>query len=89
MICIYRTADGVAVSFGTVVADPLPDGLASVDVGDIEGKRWDPATLTMVDVPAEPAPQTLAEIAAEYTAPITADDLVDILARYAATTGGA
>lgn len=93
MFCIYRISDGQAVSFGTVVADPLPDGLAAIDVGDITGKRWDPQALAMVDVPVPEPQPTAAEILAEAASlpsPVTPADLVDILARAAeALNGGA
>lgn len=93
MFCIYRISDGEAVSFGSVVADPLPDGLAAVDVGDITGKRWDPQTLAMVDVSAPEPQPTAADILAEAASlpsPVTPADLADILARAAeALNGGA
>lgn len=91
MFCVYRISDGEAVSFGSVVADPLPDGLAAVDVGDPTGKRWDPQTLTMVDVPAPEPQPTAADILAEAAAlpaPVTPADLADILARAAAALDG-
>lgn len=91
MFCIYRISDGQAVSFGTVVADPLPDGLAAVDVGDITGKRWDPQALAMVDVPAPEPQPTAADILAEAAtlpSPVTPADLADILARAAAAIEG-
>lgn len=87
MFCVYRISDGQALSFGSVVADPLPDGLAAVDVGDPTGKRWDPQALAMVDVPA-PAPQpTAADILAEVAdlpTPVTPADIADVIARAAA-----
>lgn len=67
MICVYRTADGVAVSFGTVVANPLPAGLTALEVGDITGKVWNPATLTMVPAPPPPPDPRIAAIAAAVT----------------------
>ena len=67
MICVYRTADGSAVSFGTVVANPLPAGMASKDVGDITGKVWDPATLAMVPAPPPPPDPRTEAIAAATT----------------------
>lgn len=91
MFCVYRLSDGEAVSFGSVVADPLPDGLAVVDVGDITGKRWDPQTLTMVDAPDPDPEPTAADILAEAAAlpaPVTPADLADILARAAAALNG-
>lgn len=53
---IYRTSDGVLISTGTVIADPLPDGLASVELGeafDQSGKIWNPTTYTFAPVQAE------------------------------------
>ena len=51
---------GVPVSIGTVVADPLPDGLTAVELSDVDAERlssgtgrWDTATLSVVNVPAE------------------------------------
>lgn len=97
MFCIYRISDGQAVSFGSVVADPLPDGLAAVDVGDITGKRWDPQTLAMVDAPPEPETRTpeqqLADVkavlaeAATIDAPVLAEAVIDLLARAADAIG--
>lgn len=67
MMCVYRTADGSPVSFGTVVANPLPAGMASKEVGDITGKVWDPATLTMIPAPPPPPDPRAAAIAAAFT----------------------
>ena len=51
-------ADGTLVSVGTVLADPMPDGLAVVQLDDVnatkllrEGWRWDPATLGVTIAP--------------------------------------
>ena len=44
-------ASGNAVSFGTVVADPLPDGLTAVEIEgqpDKGVRKWDAQTRTMV-----------------------------------------
>lgn len=71
MFCVYRTVDGSAVSFGTVLANPLPAGMAAVAVGDITGKVWNPATLTMV--PAPPAPPDPYKTA--VAAAVTVEDL--------------
>lgn len=53
---IYRQADGEAVSYGQIVADPLPAGLVDEPVTDVIGegliagtKTWDPVTRTVVD----------------------------------------
>lgn len=49
---VYRLSDGALVSVGTVVADPLPDGLAAVPVDGPPGERtWDGATLAFKAVP--------------------------------------
>lgn len=58
MKILYRISDGAAVSMGTVVADPLPEGLAvyTCTQSEIDGlrsgaKRWDPTSRTVVDTP--------------------------------------
>lgn len=49
---IYRTATGDLVSVGTVVSEKLPDGLASIDVGDTRPSGdWNPQTLAF-EIPA-------------------------------------
>lgn len=62
MNLVYDIATGNAVSIGTVVADPLPTGLGVVNLtrSEFDGLRagtlaWDPATLTLVAVPPDPA----------------------------------
>ena len=54
---LYRDSNGEAVSIGSVVANPLPNGILSKQITDEEGtgitngtKRWDSGTLTVVDV---------------------------------------
>lgn len=43
---IYATATGELVSIGTVVADPLPAGMAAKALaGDPAGKQWNSTTL--------------------------------------------
>lgn len=75
-------ADGQPVSVGTVIADPLPDGLTAVALSDDdadkltrEGWRWNPSTLA-VDIPGpdpEPDPiEVLQAQVAELTAVIEA-----------------
>lgn len=47
---IYNTATGALVSSGTVIANPLPDGLASVECGQSQpAGEWDAATLTFLE----------------------------------------
>lgn len=48
-------AQGEAVSFGTVLADPLPAGLEAVAIDHQPGEdeRWDPDTRTVVAVSDE------------------------------------
>lgn len=52
---VYETGTGRLRSTGTVVADPLPDGLAVKEFAErIEGMGWNPETLEF-DIPI-PAP---------------------------------
>jgi len=46
-------ADGEAVSFGTDLADPMPDGLEAIEIDHQPGpdELWDPATRTVVPRP--------------------------------------
>lgn len=67
MVCVYRVSNGSAVSFGTVAANPLPAGMAAVFVGDITGKVWDPATLSMVPAPPPPPDPYKTAVAAAVT----------------------
>lgn len=55
--CVYWTATGEADSFGSTIADPLPEGLAAILLTEdatamvaTGAGRWDPATLTVVPV---------------------------------------
>lgn len=50
---VYETATGRLVSQGTVLADPLPRGLTSVDVGTKpdDSLMWDEASRSMVPRP--------------------------------------
>lgn len=59
MIAVFKTASGALVSVGTVVADPLPAGLSSLDLGsDVRLQTgygyWDPVTRTVKDVVPSP-----------------------------------
>ena len=54
---VYETATGKLVSIGTVVADPLPPGIASKQLSqkpDLEQVDWDAATLDFVAIPPPP-----------------------------------
>lgn len=51
-IAVYDITTGTLRSTGTVIADPLPDGLASVPCGAVQPSgQWNPSTLVF-DVPA-------------------------------------
>jgi hypothetical protein len=50
---VYRESDGEAVSIGTVLADPLPEGMAAKAFGSERPEgRWNPATLDFDPLPA-------------------------------------
>ncbi len=53
---VYQESDGELVSLGTVLAGPLPAGLAKspFDGPLVKGQRWNPATLTFERAPADP-----------------------------------
>lgn len=58
MFVVYEIATGQARSFGSVLADPLPDGLAAKQLTKEEAEglaigalMFDPATLSMIPVP--------------------------------------
>lgn len=60
MYVLYRESDGTAVSSGSVLASPLPDGVKAVEVVDADAdglrigrKTWDAATRAVVDAPPE------------------------------------
>ena len=53
--CVYVIATGEADSFGSTIADPLPDGLAAILLSEQDTAMiadgtgiWDPATLTVI-----------------------------------------
>jgi len=49
---VYRVSDGALVSIGTVVADQLPEGLASKQIGETRPiGDWDRATAAFVGRP--------------------------------------
>jgi hypothetical protein len=61
--------DGALVSVGTVLADPLPDGLAAVKVdGPGDGRPWDPQAQAWGDAPAPPEPPAPDPVAAAFAA---------------------
>ena len=58
MYAVYNAFGGSLVSTGTVVADPLPDGLEAIALSDADGEmlrtgagRWDDATRSVVPLP--------------------------------------
>jgi hypothetical protein len=61
--------DGALVSVGTVLADPLPDGLTAVEVaGPGDGRPWDPQAQAWGDAPAPPAPPAPDPVQAAFAA---------------------
>jgi hypothetical protein len=62
---LYNSATGQSVSIGTVIADPLPEGITALPLTDEQGEglqngslKWDEDTRTLV---ATPAPTVTAE----------------------------
>jgi hypothetical protein len=62
---LYNTTTGQSVSIGTVIADPLPEGITALPLTDAEGEGmqngtliWDAATRTLI---AAPPPVVTAE----------------------------
>jgi hypothetical protein len=62
---LYNTTTGQSVSIGTVIADPLPDGITALPLTDEQGEGlqngsliWDEATRTLI---ATPPPAVTAE----------------------------
>ena len=53
---VVERATGILVSVGTVLADPMPDHLEALPLGESKfdslTHRWDPATRTIVTKPA-------------------------------------
>lgn len=74
--------NGTPVSIGSVVADPLPQGLTAVALSDTDAARlltggwqWNPSTLAVDIEPPEPEPDpidTLTAQVAELTAALEA-----------------
>lgn len=59
---VYQTANRALVSVGSVVADPLPAGLAALALSVTDGqglrdgtKTWDAVTLACVAIPIDPS----------------------------------
>lgn len=53
MFLVYDAVTGALVSSGTVLADPLPEGLQFVEVADVDfaTQQWDAETRTLVARP--------------------------------------
>jgi hypothetical protein len=63
---LYNTTTGESVSIGTVIADPLPEGITALPLTDEQGEglqngslQWDAATRTLIPTP--PPTQTAEE----------------------------
>jgi hypothetical protein len=55
---LYNTTTGQSVSIGTVIADPLPEGITALPLTDAEGEgmqngslKWDAASRTLIATP--------------------------------------
>jgi hypothetical protein len=62
---LYNSATGASVSIGTVIADPLPEGITALPLSDEQGAglqngslKWDEHTRTLI---ATPPPAVTAE----------------------------
>ena len=62
---LYNTTTGASVSIGTVIADPLPEGITALPLTDEQGEglqngtlKWDEATRALI---ATPPPAKTAE----------------------------
>jgi len=71
---LYNTTTGESVSIGTVIADPLPEGLTALPLTDEQGEGlqngsliWDAATRTLIPTP--PPAVTAEEAVAAYFSP--------------------
>ncbi len=61
--------DGKPVSVGTVLADPMPNGLVAVEVdGPAEGRPWDPDARTWGPKPQPPVVEPAKDIDREKAA---------------------
>jgi hypothetical protein len=63
---LYNTTTGESVSIGTVIADPLPEGITALPLTDEQGEglqngslQWDAATRSLIPTP--PPTQTAEE----------------------------
>ena len=61
---VYRSSDGVLVSVGDVVADPLPAGLATLNMAGppADTVMWDAATRAFIPRPAKTTVDRVQEI---------------------------
>jgi len=71
---LYNTTTGESVSIGTVIADPLPEGITALPLTDEQGEGlqngsliWDAATRTLIPTP--PLAVTAEEAVAAYFSP--------------------
>ena len=55
---LYNTTTGESVSIGTVIADPLPEGITALPLSDAEGEglqngslKWDEQTRSLIPTP--------------------------------------
>ena len=71
---LYNTTTGQSVSIGTVIADPLPEGITALPLTDTEGEGlqngsliWDAATRKLIPTP--PPAVTAEEAVAAYFSP--------------------
>jgi hypothetical protein len=85
--------NGQPVSVGTVIADPLPDGLTAAALSEVEAQRlltggwqWNPSTLA-VDIPPPPEPDPIADLAAQLPA-ATLEETNALLAQILTLIGG-
>ena len=83
---IYRIRDGHLVSMATVVADPLPDGLATkrMSAPQASGTQWDSESLSFV-----PSPPSLPDVdrVEEFVDRLTKMDVPEIRSKLAVLLG--
>jgi hypothetical protein len=72
---LYNTTTGQSVSIGTVIADPLPEGITALPLTDAEGEglqngtlKWDAATRSLIPTP--PPAVTAAEWVGQHLTPL-------------------